>query len=48
MKDFFKQEDCLEVITSKVVVATPEEVQQNPSSRSAKLRVAQMKKNETK
>lgn len=48
VKDFFKQEDCLEVITSKVVVATPEEVKQNPSSRSAKLRVAQMKKKETK
>ncbi len=48
VKDFFRNELRLEIITEKVVVATPEEVRENPSSRSAKLRVAQMKKNESK
>ena len=43
VKQFFKEkadEGVLEIITKKVVVATSEEVAQNPSSRSAKLRVA--------
>lgn len=45
VKQFFKehthQEPLLDTITRKVVVASLEEVQQNPSARSAKLRAAQ-------
>jgi 16S rRNA (cytosine1402-N4)-methyltransferase len=43
VKQFFKDkadEGVLEVITKRVVVPTPEEIAKNPSSRSAKLRVA--------
>lgn len=43
VKQFFKdrsEEGILETITKRVVVATPEEIAQNPSARSAKLRVA--------
>ena len=43
VKQFFKDkadEGLLEIITKKVVIATPEEIAENPSSRSAKLRVA--------
>lgn len=43
VKEFFKEKaeaGMLEIITKRVVVATPEEIANNPSSRSAKLRVA--------
>jgi 16S rRNA (cytosine1402-N4)-methyltransferase len=43
VKQFFKDkadEGKLEIITKRVVVPTPEEIAKNPSSRSAKLRVA--------
>jgi len=43
VKQFFKDQadaGVLEIITKKVVTATPKEVAQNPSARSAKLRVA--------
>jgi 16S rRNA C1402 N4-methylase RsmH len=43
VKQFFKdraEEGRLEIITKRVVIATPEEIAQNPSARSAKLRVA--------
>jgi 16S rRNA (cytosine1402-N4)-methyltransferase len=43
VKQFFKDkadEGKLEIITKRVVVPTPEEISKNPSSRSAKLRVA--------
>ena len=47
VKQFFKmhetQSPLLEIITPNVVVASEEELAQNPSSRSAKLRVAQVK-----
>ena len=39
VKNFFKNNQ-LEILTPKPVCATPEEIQQNPSSRSAKLRAA--------
>jgi 16S rRNA (cytosine1402-N4)-methyltransferase len=46
VKQFFKnhtmQEPLLELITPQVVVATEQEILENPSSRSAKLRVAQL------
>jgi len=48
VKDFFRNELSLDTISEKVIVASPEEVRENPSSRSAKLRVAQMKINESK
>ncbi len=43
VKQFFKEkaeEGKLEIITKHVVIPTPEEIAKNPSSRSAKLRVA--------
>jgi len=43
VKQFFKDkadEGILEIITKRVVIPTPEEISKNPSSRSAKLRVA--------
>jgi 16S rRNA (cytosine1402-N4)-methyltransferase len=43
VKQFFKEkaeEGKLEIITKHVVIPTPEEISKNPSSRSAKLRVA--------
>lgn len=47
VKQFFKvhaiQEPLLETITPNVVAASEHEVHENPSSRSAKLRVAQLK-----
>jgi 16S rRNA (cytosine1402-N4)-methyltransferase len=46
VKQFFKDQErllALDIITPKVVHATPEEVALNPSSRSACLRVAQKK-----
>ena len=48
VKDFFKNESNLTILTPKVVIASPEEIQLNPSSRSAKLRAAQMKNDGTK
>lgn len=47
VKQFFKDQErllTLDIITPKVVRATPEEVALNPSSRSACLRVAEKKK----
>jgi 16S rRNA (cytosine1402-N4)-methyltransferase len=47
VKRFFRERTsvsgsaCFEVLTKKVVVATPEEVAENPSARSARLRAAQ-------
>jgi 16S rRNA (cytosine1402-N4)-methyltransferase len=50
VKNFFKEHatihPLLEVITPHVIEATPEEVKNNPSSRSAKLRAARLKKSE--
>ncbi len=50
VKNFFKQhiveQPILEIITPNVIQASQEEVRLNPSSRSAKLRVAQLKKSE--
>jgi 16S rRNA (cytosine1402-N4)-methyltransferase len=43
VKQFFKdkeEEGKLEILTKRVVIPTPEEIAKNPSSRSAKLRVA--------
>ncbi|MCB9493613.1 MAG: 16S rRNA (cytosine(1402)-N(4))-methyltransferase RsmH [Epsilonproteobacteria bacterium] len=41
IKTFFKEHsDALKIITKKPIVATDEEIKQNPSSRSAKLRAA--------
>lgn len=46
VKQFFKQESMglaqLKILTKKVVTATPEELEQNPSSRSARLRAAEV------
>lgn len=45
VKQFFAdraREGSLEILTPKIVVASKEEVQENPSSRSAKLRAAQI------
>jgi 16S rRNA (cytosine1402-N4)-methyltransferase len=42
VKHFFKgNQDKLRIITSKPITATDEEIEQNPSARSAKLRVAE-------
>ena len=45
VKDFFKERaglNQIKILTPKVVMATPEEAQENPSSRSARLRAAQL------
>ncbi len=45
VKQFFKekeQEGCISILTKKVVEPTDEEIAQNPSSRSSKLRAAQV------
>ncbi len=45
VKQFFKEKEStgiLEIITKRVVVPTAEEIAKNPSSRSAKLRVARL------
>lgn len=44
VKQFFKAHaDQLSILTKKVIIATPEELAANPSSRSAKLRAAEKK-----
>ena len=44
VKQFFKAHtESLTILTKKVVMATPEEIKQNPSARSAKLRAAEKK-----
>lgn len=44
VKQFFKEHtDSLSLLTKKVVIASKEEAQSNPSSRSAKLRAAEFK-----
>ncbi|MFN5747192.1 MAG: 16S rRNA (cytosine(1402)-N(4))-methyltransferase, partial [Pseudanabaena sp.] len=39
----FREDDRLQVITKKVIIATDEEIRANPRSRSAKLRIAEKK-----
>lgn len=41
VKYAFRESDCLEVVTKKPIIATDEEITENPRSRSAKLRLAQ-------
>lgn len=41
VKHRFREDDRLQVITKKVIIATDEEIRANPRSRSAKLRIAQ-------
>ncbi|NUN64730.1 16S rRNA (cytosine(1402)-N(4))-methyltransferase RsmH [Pseudanabaena biceps] len=41
VKHRFREDDRLQVITKKVIIATDEETRANPRSRSAKLRIAQ-------
>lgn len=41
VKHTFREDDRLQVITKKVIIATDEEIRANPRSRSAKLRIAQ-------
>lgn len=41
VKHFFQESQLLKVVTKKVVTATQSELERNPSSRSAKLRVAE-------
>jgi len=46
VKTFFKEKekaDLIEILTPHIVIGTKEEVQENPSARSAKLRAAQKK-----
>ncbi|BBC23327.1 16S rRNA (cytosine(1402)-N(4))-methyltransferase RsmH [Pseudanabaena sp. ABRG5-3] len=43
VKHTFREDDRLQVITKKVIIATDEEIRTNPRSRSAKLRIAQKK-----
>ncbi|MDR3550011.1 MAG: 16S rRNA (cytosine(1402)-N(4))-methyltransferase RsmH [Candidatus Babeliales bacterium] len=46
VKTFFKEKDqagLIELLTPRVVIGTPEEIKENPSARSAKLRAAQKK-----
>ena len=43
VKHTFREDDRLQVITKKVIIATDEEIRANPRSRSAKLRIAQKK-----
>nr|WP_197137052.1 16S rRNA (cytosine(1402)-N(4))-methyltransferase RsmH [Crateriforma conspicua] len=47
VKNAFRQEDRLEVLTKKPLRPTDQEIQHNPRSRSAKLRVAQRRDAET-
>jgi len=41
IKNFFRDSDELKVVTKKPIMASREELSDNPRSRSAKLRVAQ-------
>ncbi|BAZ06954.1 16S rRNA (cytosine(1402)-N(4))-methyltransferase RsmH [Calothrix sp. NIES-3974] len=41
VKHCFRESSLLQVITKKPIVANPEEIQENPRSRSAKLRIAE-------
>lgn len=41
VKNFFRENELLEVLTPKPIVPKDEEIAKNPSSRSAKLRIAQ-------
>jgi 16S rRNA (cytosine1402-N4)-methyltransferase len=41
VKHTFREDDRLQVLTKKVIIATDEETRANPRSRSAKLRIAQ-------
>lgn len=41
VKHRFRESSLLQVITKKPIVANPEEIQENPRSRSAKLRIAE-------
>ena len=48
VKEFFKEHSTgpdapLKLLTPKVVIPTPEEIKENPSSRSAKLRAVERK-----
>ena len=43
VKHTFREDDRLQVLTKKVIIATDEETRANPRSRSAKLRIAQRK-----
>ncbi len=49
VKQFFKNHTntppLVEIVTDHIIVATQEELKENPSARSAKLRVAQLKEN---
>ncbi len=40
VKNFFRNTENLEVLTPKIVTASPNEIVSNPSARSAKLRAA--------
>lgn len=48
VKNTFRSHDLLRVITKKPIVATEEEIQNNPRARSAKLRFAELKEIEIK
>ncbi len=41
VKHTFREDDRLQVLTKKVIIATDEEIKANPRARSAKLRIAQ-------
>ena len=41
VKHTFREDDRLQVLTKKVIIATDEEIRANPRSRSAKLRIAE-------
>jgi len=48
VKQFFQNNEqlgLLEILTPKIICASPEEIEINPSARSAKLRAAQIKRN---
>lgn len=40
VKNYFRENNNLEILTKKPIIATDEEIAKNPSSRSAKLRIA--------
>jgi len=43
VKQSFKENKDLKIINKKVIIATEEEIKNNPRSRSAKLRVVERK-----